>query len=95
MFKPSRIACEQLLWDNRQEHLFTSLAQKCCRLTELDVSWCYYVTDDSIKLFLSSKCKLKLLRIKSCNRVSSYMAMCAYYNDCKQVSSSHPSQLRM
>lgn len=46
------------------------LARQCCGLKELDVSWCYYVTDQSIKLFLSPKSKLRLLRIKGCNKVS-------------------------
>ena len=47
-----------------------SLSQQCLGLKELDVSWCFHVTDASLKLFLSPECTLKLLRIKDCNRVS-------------------------
>lgn len=44
----------------------TALAKKSDDLTELDVSWCFSVTDQSVKEFLSPRCKLKLLRIKGC-----------------------------
>ena len=44
----------------------SALAKQSGDLTELDVSWCFSVTDQSIKEFLSSRCKLKLLRIKGC-----------------------------
>lgn len=44
----------------------TALAKQSDDLTELDVSWCFSVTDQSVKEFLSPRCKLKLLRIKGC-----------------------------
>lgn len=43
-----------------------ALAKHSDDLTELDVSWCFSVTDQGVKEFLSSRCKLKLLRIKGC-----------------------------
>ena len=55
------------------------VAKQSCGLTELDVSWCFYVTDQSIKEFLSPSCKLELLRIKGCT-VSTYVSCRIKFN---------------